>query len=286
MQFTRSFRMLAVAGLALAYAPVANAAFVDFNSGATDFTSNFNQNNTGGSGTPTNIPTAEMSWSATAGVADSGGLVNNTSDSTYVYKSEAFNPVTGTLTVAATWLKDGTGGSPAQLQLGLVGDVGTPGNANGNHFQGGGTFMSSRVRTTSAGTAYLQVQNNGSNGFDTSSAGMTLTAGNWYRYTATFTRLASENQWTFTGNVENLGTTGTETPVAVTNGSFSTTVSYSNLYNDTSLYGAFRAPFGNGVAELDNFLAADSAAVPEPASMAVLALAGGALLNRRHRAAR
>lgn len=140
----------------------------------------------------------------------------------------------------------------------------------------GSTLLSSRVRTTSANTAYLQVQNNGTNGFDTSSASMTLVADNGYRYTATFERLATANTWTFTGLVENLGTTGTAAPVAVTHGSFSMNVTYSGLYNDTSLFAGFRAPKGNGVAELDNFVAV----IPEPASLGLM-LIGGACLRRR-----
>ena len=112
---------------------------------------------------------------------------------------------------------------------------------------------------------------------------MQLILGDWYQFSIDITKSAAANTFLVSGALQDFGTdgltAGTTTTLAPVTINSANTV---EIYNDTTVFGAFRSHAGQGGADtLDNFSITQP--VPEPASFGLLGLAAMALVSRRKR---
>jgi hypothetical protein len=295
----RHARFLTAVAVTSASASFAQAAVLDFNSGADNTpivtTSPYPDtvlrvNGGGNLSTSSNYYTA-----AEKGIAGTQGAetyVGTQPDQTIVATGETFDLSNGPVRVSAYFLKkDAVGTSGVGLQIGFMGDpqFRFNGETANDAFNDG--FLTLRLNYN-AGLGF-QTQSKLDNAGGTTNnpgtvspingLGATQNAGQWFLFETTIERLAATaNTFQVSGAVFNADANGvvgtalaTFSPVNVVNAS---------LYNDTTLYAALRSANASvGIDAIDDFSAA---AVPEPASSALLALTGGAALGRRRRDAR
>lgn len=260
---------------------------------------NFTINNqTGAAGTG-------FSEVANGGVSNSGAVdvtagPSATLDATAIYNKVSFNPQSGPVTISQFVKVQSTAVGDRLLHLGLIGDT-----AATNQLNGGGAaradFISARMSPTAATVAgaltspfSFQAQAGQSPDAATatattnsaSSAAVDLTLGNWYQFTVNITREAAANTFTVGGSVQDFGPTGTTAGVITTFAAQTLTANTTDIYNDPTVFGAFRSHASTGGADLlDNF--SITQAVPEPGSIGVCLLAGLMSVGiRRRRAAR
>ncbi len=267
---------------ALLAAGTASAAVVSFNT-AGDLANNFYGANS--SGTVANNY-AEANGVGIGNPASRGlntiGIDGNYS--TLIFNQESFSLANmgDSVTVSAFALRrDDTNpgdNSSSFLRLGL-----TDGNASANNRLTGGNGngialdIYRNAGTPATDVIFRSYNKVGSGTLATLAGGATtLTSGNWYKLTATFTN-AGSNNISISGLLENFGTDGT-TLVGTTRTIAPFTLANAGLAADSTVYGAFVARQDGGSDSVDNF----SVAVPEPGS-ALLAFCGGAgaLLVRR-----
>ena len=214
-------------------------------------------------------------------------------DTTAIFRNISFNLSVGTTVTISSYFRDQQPGAGSTYQaafsIGLASSAGDGSNGahSGTAFDGPETG----AITSLENVVDARVRGDGKLEFETIVAGTavnsaatataTLTAGNWYFLTATFTVNAATNE--FSGNAslfnsDSNGVVGTE----LLNTS-STTLSNSALWGDSAAFAGFRAvgqtSSTNGVNLVDNF---SVTATPEPASTLLL-LSGGMLLAFRRR---
>lgn len=252
-----STAMAAVTLAATAFASAAPAAVIDFDTAAdfTLFTPNAAENNL-------------VTYNSTAGVGGGGGLSVTGDGRVYSYNAESFDLSSGGVLTVSLDAKDGTNTTNTGIanRVALVGSAGdglSPPNFPASFYA---DFNDSSLRiilNTGNGTAPTPVP-------------VTFPNGNWNRLVMTVQDLGST--LAVEAKLYDLGATGISTPNLL--GTISATYT-GTLATDTSVYAAFKV--GNSgtlrSTAADNFVAA----IPEPASLAILGLSG-ALIRRRRRA--
>jgi hypothetical protein len=253
----------------------------------------FNQVQSPSSANP-DIASTSFTYSSGAGTGGSGGLVFAASpvDTTAIYTGSSFDLTGGaTVTLSIDFL---TGTSPfsgannAVVMLGLTGGTGQ-GFYSYNNATAGDDFIGGRLRHVSSGSLNgLQSQTKtltgsaASSPSDGSIASLTFTSDEWYQMTLSLSQTATANTFSYSMSLADIGSDGTSAPSAL-GSTVVGTFSNSSLYNDSTLYAAFRGVPGVGGAPtaFDNFDVTVTP-VPEPASMTLAALGGlGLLLFKR-----
>jgi hypothetical protein len=216
-----------------------------------------------------------------------------------VYKTRSFNPADGPITISefVKLLPAPTTSGDRLLHLGLIDDI-----APDRRLNGGGSamadFISARMSPTAAAAAgattgpyAFQVQVGQSTGGvatatdnNTQGTPVNLTLGDWYQFSVNITKTATPNVFSVSGRLQDFGTDGL-TPGTVFTFPAELNVTTNNrsteIYNDTTVYGAFRShSAGGGADTLDNFSITQ---VPEPASIGLLGLAALALPRRKRK---
>lgn len=256
----RAVSILPLCGLLAAFAASAHAQTIlqDFNAGGGGtFSADFNQNG----------PNAPNFFQNTVGggVGNSNAvdLTSNSGDATAIYNKVTFDLSTGTptATISAYFRNQqniGGGTAAGAFQLGFASDTTTA-------FNGGNSFLSARVQ----GDGSVQFQSLGTNGSGNTgtSAPSTLSNGNFYYLTVSFTRTATPN--TFSGSVSLFNSDANGVLGTLLATSSSTTLTNTDIYADNTVFAGFRAAGAtgsgiNGANLVDNF----SAAVPEPSTYA------------------
>lgn len=139
------------------------------------------------------------------------------------------------------------------------------------------------VRTVPGSADTINLQIGVSSLWETDSTAITLTDGNWYRLSTTWTRIApTASDPRFTVNVEllGLGADGTESAVSLSSYELSRNTAYLN----GTVYQEFTAVngYGGGATSLDNF-STTIVPVPEPATIGLFVIGTlGLRLLQRH----
>jgi len=237
--------------------------------------------------------TVAENYAEAAGIGISGSRALDTTGTSNNYTTLIFNQesfslanIGDSVTVSAFALRraDVNPGnvSSSFLRIGL-----TDGSTNDNNRLTGGNGNAialdvySNIPTTSDFTDVIFRYSNkvSTVSFATVAGGTsTLTTGNWYKLTGTFTNVGSGNL-SISGTLDDYGTAGTTYQSTVR------TISSSNFANsgliaDTTLFAAVLARQDGGSDALDNFAVTS---VPEPTSLALLGAGALGLLLRRRR---
>jgi len=290
-------KRVVLAGLGfLALNGLAYADSVDYNTPG-DLAGKFTINNQTGTAVTPGFP--GFIQVSNGGIGDSGAVditagPSGTLDATAIYNVRSFNPADGPIRISqyVKILPTYTAGDRL-IHVGLIDDTAT------NHQLNGGApavadFISARifpVPNTPLGTFTWQVQagqapvpagpNTGTFN-NTQSANFNLILGDWYLFTADFTKTATPNVFSVGGSLQDFGTDGLTAGATTTFAPENSSASAPDIYADTTVFGAFRGHASTGGADLyDNF--SITQAVPEPASFGLLGLAAMALTSRRKR---
>jgi hypothetical protein len=234
----------------------------------------------------------DLEHSATAGAGGSGGLLHTVTapeDTTAVYTPLSVDLTNGLTHNVSIDFKTGTvpfgGASNAVVMLGFSAN-----NNTGFYSNTADAFVGGRVRHQgSINGLQSQTKVSGGTGSTSSPANASLAniafvSDNWYRLNLAVTRDGvTANQFAYTMTLLDIGPTGASAPASITNGTLAGTFLNADLYSDTTAYAAFRGvpSVTGGDVAFDNFTVT---AVPEPASISVVALGGiGLLLIARKR---
>jgi len=288
----RAKAALAVASLvglggSAAHASTIGFASVNFNGGATDLSGNFNQETNG-------VASSAFSWGATAGVMDQagpsagGGVTGAATDDTLIYNGGTIDFTTGQTYTLSVMYQRGNTTAANKIQLGVV-------DASNRSFNGGSNdtgynFISARILGGTKDLIQGQFDSNVASAFSNATTlangpSFSYIVGHWYQLNV---NIAETNTSTGTfkvdANVVDFGTAGT-TAGAVVNEYSAQTVTDSNLINNNALWAGFRDSGEGTATAAANYLSTgyDNFAVPEPTSIALVALGGLAGLSRRRR---
>ncbi len=275
-------RAFVLASLITGFAATSQALIVNFDS-ASSITDNFSAGGIVASGS--------LTYSSSAGLNGGGGAVlPGGTNNNFIYSAnQSFSPAS--LLTISTYLKIDAAPGGATNGLSLVtgisgtaapqsalgwggastdGVVGVPRSATGS----GSTFTTPQyslavsLRYDAAAAKYNLVSfSNGSNAGLGTGAQFSLTAGNWYYWSTTYTFNSINLSYTFSSQLFSASADGT-VGTAVS-GIYTQTVINSGLAGSSSIYGILASQAGSakGVASIDNF-----AVVPEPGSMALLGM--------------
>lgn len=291
----RNKRAVLLGGLGMVFlAGPAGAAVVTFDN-PNDFANNFVVN------TQTGTAGTGFTQVSSGGVGNTGAVdvtagPSGTLDSTAVYTPTSFDPAAGTITISQFVKVQSTNTGDRLLHLGIIDDTSATHQLNG----GGAAradFISARISpgantaagaTTSAfnyqvqagqstsGAATGTTNNNATTNFD-------LTLGDWYLFTINITKTATVNTFSVDGSLQDFGADGL-TPGATNTFAVQTiAANTTDMYNDTTVFGAFRSHAAQGGADLlDTFTITQQ--TPEPAALGLVGMAAVGLLSRRRRA--
>jgi len=295
-RFPKFLAAIALGGLAT----FAQADVVTFDN-PNDLANNFSINVQSGTTTTPGYPGFIAVTSG--GIGNSGAVdvtagPSATLDATAVYTPKSFNPQNGTITVSQYVKVQAT---PAigdrLLHLGIIDDTGATHQLNG----GGAAradFISARLfptvvtaagATTSAYTYQVQAGNSVDSPStattttnNTQSANFNLNIGDWYLFTMNVNRLTTANTFSVDSTLQDFGADGLTAGATMTFAAQTIAANTTDIYNDTSVYGAFRSHANQGGADLlDTFSVTQT--VPEPATFGVIALGAAALVGRRRK---
>jgi hypothetical protein len=288
-------------GLGLfALSGLAKADSVDFNT-AGDLNGKFTINNQTGTAVTPGFP--GYSQVTSGGVGNSGAVdvtagPSGTLDATAIYNVRSYNLADGPIRLSeAVKILPAVTSGDRLLHMGLIDDTAI------NHQLNGGApsladFISARVFPTAPSAAgattspfVYQVQVGQSTGVlatattnnPQTATPFNLILGDWYQFTVDITKSATANTFTVAGFLQDLGTDGLTPGTTLSFGPENISSANSvDIYNDTTVFGAFRSHAAAGGADLlDNFSITQP--VPEPASLGVLGLASMAMLARRRK---
>jgi hypothetical protein len=293
--------LAACAGFAsLMVVSAAQAGVVTFDS-ATDLANNFNINVQSGTAATPGFPGFVA---VTSGGLNNSGAVDVTAgpsatlDATAVYNQQSFNPQAGTITISQFVKVQATPTiGDRLLHLGIIDDPSATHQLNG----GGAAhadFISARLSPTvvsaaGATTAAYAYQVQAGNSPDaatatatfnnTQSANFNLNIGDWYQFTVNVNRTATANTFSVDGVLQDFGTDGLTPGAIQTFAPQTIATDTTDMYNDTSVFGAFRSHAGQGGADLlDTFSISQN--TPEPTTLGFLGLGAIGMLARRRRA--
>ncbi|HEY7119763.1 MAG TPA: PEP-CTERM sorting domain-containing protein [Tepidisphaeraceae bacterium] len=295
MRFGRSLIATVVAGMG--FAGLAKADVVTFDN-TSDLGNNFSINVQSGTTATPGYP--GFIAVSSGGIGNSGAVdvtagPSGTLDATGVYTPKSFNPQNGTITVSQYVKVQATTTGDRLLHLGIIDDPGATHQLNG----GGAAradFISARLFPTvatvaGAATSPFTYQVQSGNSVDspstatattnnTQTANFDLTIGDWYLFTMNVNRLATANTFSVDSKLQDFGTDGLTPGATMTFAAQTIAANTTDIYNDTSVYGAFRSHATNGGADLlDTFSVSQT--VPEPATLGVIGLGAAGLLGRR-----
>jgi len=263
----------------------------DFNApGGGTFLSDWNQNS----------PDAPSFYQDSAGDGLGGSnavaLTSEANAGTAMYRNTSFNLSVGTTVTVSGYFRDQqlgaeSGSAIAAFQIGFglsAGDAandintGTAFNSTSGDSVNAPSLMNAvTARVEGDGSIEFQTDLNGNTTGTGRTAAISLTAGNWYYLTASFTVDSASDTFSGTAsllNSDSNGILGTQLATIP-----STTLTSHAMWDDTAAYAGFRAAGQttdvNGVSLVDNFTVLT---VPEP-GCAVLLLGSGAFLGLRRR---
>jgi hypothetical protein len=263
----------------------------------TDLSTNFSVNNQTGTAGTGYVPVTS------GGIGNTGALdvtagPSGTLDATAVYTPQSFNPQAGTITISQYVKVQAPTTGDRLLHLGIIDDTGATHQLNG----GGAAradFISARLFPTvntvaGAPTSPFTYQVQAGNSVDspstatattnnTQTANFDLTIGDWYLFTMNINRLATANTFSVDSTLQDFGTDGLTVGTTMTFAAQTIAANTTDIYNDTQVYGAFRAHATNGGADLlDTFTVSQT--VPEPGALCFMGLGAISLLARRRKA--
>jgi hypothetical protein len=218
------------------------AVFLNFNTGTTDFTGNFNSN--GG----------VFTWNSTIGVTNSGGVKSSTTDETAIYRSNRWNLSTnGASVTLSSFIRSTNSGASVQNALGV--STTTNGQFKSTSTGSWLTFFISTQSGFNQAKMGYQYRSQGTTSLNSNLASFVLLSTNWYKWSVTFTTTNGASGLG-TGNVtlENYGPKGTNSPSTVvqTNG-VSFGAALQDVFQSKTNYPGIRAWTASGMAGFDNW---------------------------------
>ena len=281
-------RILPVIGMlafAASLSPAPAQTIINFNGGvAADWTSQFN------------MAASAFGWSSNTGVGASGTFTagGNTGGTYKTAFSTAGNDTFQiSVMLHATGLTDGTANNAAFLGFGdaatsQIVTAATGVNSFGVRLQSTTTpnQLSWQFRTNTGAstnnTAYTNVSiTNGSGATFTGNDFLPTNTTNWFKLSATYTKTATTNLWSFSSIYQDYGTDGTTAGSIIS--SITANFTQASTYASSNLYATLGAR--NGSADV-RYNAVDNltiAAVPEPATWALLAFSLTTVMVMRRR---
>ncbi len=231
-------------------------AFVNFNSGASSFTTPFATNLAGVAGG------TALTWSATAGIDDQagsaagGGIIGTATDETAVYTPTTFNLSDGAVhTVSEFVTAPVRPAGDRTLQIGFL-------TSRTAGFNAGFSFISARVY----GNHQVEFQSGNGAGtsavaLDTTTPTGTITTGDWLQLVFTTQETAS-GSFHGTFSLLDYGPTGTAAPTLVLAPVAYTVTGLTTVGTAATMYAGFRTSNsgGTGTLAFDNFLVDSTAA--------------------------
>lgn len=260
--------LAAAATTGLGLASAAQAVTIDFDT-QSDFDNNFSAPETAG----------EVAWSADTGIGGVAGRLNSTAgtqDGETAWYNTAFDLDDGPLTVSVFFRAIAyTDTTASRIAVGLAEDFASPGSSNLRD----NSLVQVRLLKNNATTGVFQIRD--AEPGATSTSGVTLTDGNWYRISLTVEKGDDVNTFDITASLEDWGADGLTDPgtaIATASGTRTRSAFYTGDDVDPLYVGFMGQNAGGGTDAFDNFTI-----VPEPAALGLSALGALTLLAGRHR---
>ncbi|MFH1500211.1 MAG: PEP-CTERM sorting domain-containing protein [Verrucomicrobiota bacterium] len=282
--------LTAVAALTLPASAQITGYDVDFNSGAADYTDNFQRFNDSAVGD------TGLNWGAGVGTGGGGGLiVTETSARNIFYRPSPASDATSTFDMTGLGASDVFSTSldfrwadTTSTSLTVITAGFTPANSSQTALTSSGALAGSIIRNLNS-TVTLRIRNGNANAATLDFSQSALTAGSWYRLGYDLIRSETADTFTYSVSLFSIGADGTSGEVLFNDGakdiSITGSVTNSAIYNDTDAFFAYDIRGGtSGISHADNFVV--GAAIPEPSTASFVlggvALASVAFRRRRH----
>jgi hypothetical protein len=145
------------------------AVFLDFNTGTTDFTGNYNSHR------------GVFTWNSTIGVTNSGGVKVSTTDETAIYRSNRWNLSTnGASMTLSSFIRSTNSGASVQNALGV--STTTNGQFKSTSTGSWLTFFISTQSGFSQAKMGYQYKSQGTTSVNSNLVTFTLLSTNWYKW--------------------------------------------------------------------------------------------------------